>query len=141
MAGQRAVLRLLLFLTVATGIAGMHTLGHPSPSGHGGHGGAPAQIATRESPAAHVAMATATVAGSVSDAALVGVGRSLDPSTVCLAVLVAFGLAALLAALVVVARRTPPLGRYLHKIPSQTGRGPPATLLGLRLANLSVLRT
>jgi hypothetical protein len=141
MTGRGAVLRLLLFGIIAAGIAGMHTLGHPSAGGHGGHT-PPGVTRTHGSAVTHVAMAATAVAGSASDAAAIGVGRGLDPSTVCLAVLVAFGLAALVAALLVAARHGQPPGRYRNRIPSLAGRGPPAhPWLGLRLAGLSVQRT
>jgi disulfide bond formation protein DsbB len=141
MAGQRAALRLLFVLLVAAGIAGMHTLGHPSSGGHGSatHSATPA---AHQAPLGHQAVHIMTVATSASEVALGGTDMSLDPSTVCLAILVAFGLAALLAALVIGERHTAPPVRYLRGAAALAGRGPPLSLrVGLRLADLSVLRT
>lgn len=141
MAEQRAVLRLLLLLSVAVGVVGMHTLGHVSAGGHGGHGVASAAVTTHGSSSTHSAMASAAATGADGIAALVGVGRSLDPSTMCLAIVAAFGLAALVAILLLSARRTGRPGRYRHQGRSPAGRGPPGQRsFGLRLADLSVLR-
>jgi hypothetical protein len=134
-AGHRTALRLLLLGVVAAGVVGMHTLGHSSAGGH--HCGATHPGAS----ARHDPHVGAAVAGSASDASVVGVGRCLDPSSVCLAILVTFGLAALLAALVMTVRRPRARGRYRHRIPFAAGRGPPPLpRSGLRLADLSVLR-
>jgi hypothetical protein len=95
-----------------------------------------------DSPVAHLAGDVMTAAASTSDVVLHGPDMSLDPSTVCLAILAAFAIGALLAALVISGRRRPPPLRYPHGAITISGRGPPASLpIGLRLADLSVLRT
>ncbi len=141
MAGQRAAMRLLFVVLVAAGIAGMHTLGHPTSGGHGAaaHSNGPA---AHESTMAHLADDVTTMTASATGVVLHGTDMSLDPSTVCLAILAGFALAALLAALIIGGRRKAPPPRYLHGAVTLAGRGPPAWLcVGLRLADLSVLRT
>jgi hypothetical protein len=132
MAGQRAALRLLLVVLVALGVAGMHTLGHPRGGGHGS--GAPAGTAHMTEPAP----AAMDVAGEV---VVHGWDLGLDPSSVCLAILVVFSVAALLTALLLRGgRRPPPTGRHRRLI-APAGRGPPPPVsVGSRLADLSVLR-
>lgn len=128
MVGQRAILRLLLVVLVALGVAGMHTLGHPRDSGHGGT--APAHLTQ-----------PASAAMDADGVVVRGLDLSLDPSSVCLAILVVFSVAALLAALLMRGGRRPSsTGRRLRLVAS-AGRGPPPPVsVGLCLANLSVLR-
>ena len=133
------MLRLLFVVLVAAGIAGMHTLGHPSSGGHGGP--AHSEASTRlQSPASHLTGQIVTVAATTSDVVPRGVDMGLDPSTVCMAILVAYGLAALAA--LVISGRLPPASirdRRSGLIPA--GRDPPPyAAIGLRLADLSVLR-
>lgn len=144
MATQRAVQRLLLVVLLAVGIAGMHTLGHPS-GGHGGH--APADTtrqthgeAVQAPPlrlASHAAMAALTAGQMV----LRGADVTLDPSSVCMAILAGLALAALIAALARRARRTSRAPRLAVAGFRSSGRGPPrASPVGLVIAHLSVLR-
>lgn len=138
--GQRAVRPLLLIL-VAFGIAYMHTVGHSS---HGGHecGGGRAMIHAHQPPAGPAAAAVAMVNMTVAAVGPgCGTGAELDPFTVCLAILVA-GVVVLLATLSVAGRRLLPLHGRFRSAPAITERGPPDPPgLGLRLADLSVLRT
>lgn len=141
--GQRAVRPLLLIL-VAFGIACMHTLGHPHS--HGGHdcaGQPPAIMGAHQPPAGpHTgAAAAAGITAATIGPAACGTGMLLDPFTVCLAILVA-GLVVLLAALVMAGRRLRSLRGHIRAALVVAGRGPPPRPgLGLRLADLSVLRT
>lgn len=135
MGGQRTALRLLLFGIIAAGVLGMHTLGHP---GAGGHCGAATHPGTAATQGEHVLVA---VTDSASDVSVVGVRCGLDPWNVCLAILVTFGLAALIAYLMTTARRPGPPGPRRQRMRFVAGRGPPSpSRLGLRLADLSVLR-
>jgi len=95
-AGRRAALRLLLVL-VATGVAGMHTLGHPTSDGHAG--AADHSTALVIEPMAEAIGAAMTTAVHVD---IYGTGMRLDPLTVCLAIL-AGSLLVLLVVLLVVA--------------------------------------
>ena len=91
----RAVLRLLLLLVVSAGVAGMHTLGHATSSGHGGvasHGG---EFVANEPMMAAAGNAIEAVPPH-TDA--FGIGTRLHPLTACLAIL-AGSLLLLLAAM------------------------------------------
>jgi hypothetical protein len=134
MRGARAAWHLLLLLT-ALGIAGMHTLGHSST-----HGDVPATSNIVSDMAQHLGLvdeATAAASG------MIGAAGSLplpDPFEVCVAILTA-GLVALL----VVVRRALARHRradgWIGVSLRAAGRGPPwSGPIGLRLADLSVLR-
>ncbi len=134
-----AALRVLLLVLVAFGVAGMHTMGHPSDS-----------HATMTMAASHGTSATRSPAMNaaapiqVAGVELVGLpipGGGFDPTEVCLAILTAVGLAVLLACALGAMRAA---GGGVAPIPAvfaALGRGPPLRpALGLVLANLSVLR-
>jgi len=134
-AGRRAALRLLLVL-VATGVAGMHTLGHPTSDGHAG--AADHSTALVIEPMAEAIGAAMTTAVHVD---IYGTGMRLDPLTVCLAILAGSLLVLLVVLLVVYHRRGTTCGHVLPALWA-AGRGPPTrSPLGLRLADLSVRRT
>lgn len=133
-----AVLRVLLLLLTALGVAGMHTMGHPS----GNHGMSAATAVSHMDPGtpAHpVAVPVESMA--VLHMALPQPGRGLDPSKVCLAVLTLVGLAVLIAAALFAARRLAGCGAPVQIVLPALGRGPPwRPSFGLVLADLSVLR-
>ncbi|MFD9684669.1 DUF6153 family protein [Kitasatospora sp. NPDC059088] len=86
------VLRLLLLAALLLGIVTMHTLGHPS-GGHGGHGGSeghgPRVAVVQQLPDHHGPAAdSAAVESATADPAT---ADGMDPMTVCLAVLVGWG--------------------------------------------------
>ncbi|MEJ3742549.1 DUF6153 family protein [Actinomycetes bacterium KLBMP 9797] len=140
MAGERAAPRLLLIVLIAVGVASMHTLGHPAGGGHGG-AAHPAAHGGHQPPAISAAHETATMVVAARDTVLRGMGMTLDPSTMCLAILVAFALAVLLAALLAAVRRRLPAEWQRRGTMASAGRGPPQTIpLGLRVTNLSILR-
>ncbi|MCI0689030.1 MAG: hypothetical protein L0Y54_17630 [Sporichthyaceae bacterium] len=124
----------------------MHTLGHPTESGHGGSPGRADVVAGQVVVPSHdVAMTTAdlSVAGmaGVVQASIGAVVTRLHPLAVCVAVLVA-GLLALLAGLWAAAhgRRGGAAGS-LGGTRAVWGRGPPhPPSYGLVLADLSVQR-
>jgi hypothetical protein len=123
--------RLTLLILVAVGVAFMHTLGHPSSSG--GHaGGATHHAAVASHP---LADSPAVVAFAGDDGAV-----GFDPMTVCLAVLLG-GFVLLFAALVLMRSGTAASHDRARRAHSRNGRAPPPTTVGLRLADLSVLRT
>lgn len=128
---------MVLPLLVATGVAGMHTLGHPTTHGHGD--------AQRSSGAvAHEQMIDAAqvvaVAVTASYATTHGPVLPMNPVEVCLAILVA-GLILLLAAIVVARLRRGLSDGHLRAALAVNGRGPPACAsAGLLLADLSVMR-
>jgi Family of unknown function (DUF6153) len=142
--GKATSLRLLLLLLVLTGVAGMHTIGHPaghSTAGHSsaaaganGHGPEPADLMPADSMPAEVM----PVAWGVDEHDTGGVMNPLD---FCIAILVA-GILLLLAATMCRMRRG---GAYEHHIVAtmvRAGRGPPSRVrFGLTLADLSVQRT
>ncbi|MFZ3497278.1 hypothetical protein ACODT5_29310 [Streptomyces sp. 5.8] len=155
--------RLLLFAALLLGIAGMHTLGHPTPAhamedvssarfvpqgGHApsgaAHGGRPAEAPDPAAPsdmadmadmAAAAAKAAATVTVTIEAPRPQHTG--MDPMSVCLAVLGALTLLVLGAGLAG-PRRTAPLGGAA-RAPGRSGGPdppPPRELLAL----LTVLR-
>lgn len=136
------MVRLLLAVFVAAGVAGMHTLGHVAPHGHGVHGhgahgihGAHVGVMAGPPPVA----AAASVETVLS--ALRAPDLSPDPMAACVAILTAFAMALLLAAALAAARRPASFSYGPAAAGLPAGRGPPPTPLGLRLADLSVLRT
>jgi Family of unknown function (DUF6153) len=144
--GKATSLRLLLLLLVLTGVAGMHTIGHPvgadhSTSGHSsvaasanGHGSEPTDVM----PADTIPADATQVAWRVDEH---GTGVVMNPLDFCIAILVA-GILLLLAAALGRMRRG---GAYEHHIVAtmeRAGRGPPSRVrFGLTLADLSVQRT
>ena len=121
---MRGGLRLLLLLTLAAGIAMMHTVGHLGPGGHGAH-----------------ASSDASMAIDVCHADLIGAGATLDPADVCVAILNASGLLTLLAGALLGARGWLVPAGDPRPVLGTAGRGPPVHVrLGLRVADLSVLR-
>lgn len=132
---RRGVFRLVLLLLVAIGVAGMHTLGHPTIHSHGGGHGASTRVGYEQMiDAAHLA------AVSVANVDLQGSVVPLNPLEVCLAVLVA-GLVLLVAAIVVARLRRGVPDGHLRAALAVAGRGPPRRAsAGLLLARLSVMR-
>jgi hypothetical protein len=133
-ANQRIMLRLLLPVLTAIGIAGMHTLGHPSHEGTGVsvHHRA---MSVHQAPMAEAVDAAMTVVGDTH-----GTGLGMDPLSVCVAILVV-GLLMLLVALMIRDGRRRMPGTYTQAAVAVTVRGPPKlSRLGLRLAHLSVQR-
>ncbi|MGC5309889.1 hypothetical protein [Micromonospora zamorensis] len=131
--------RLLLLVLLALGVAGMHTFGHAGGHTASGHD------------ATAAAMPHDTLTGADQDdsrhqgviAQIREPGPSGSPDlglfSVCLAVVGAFGLAVGLALLRVRSHRERADART-HLAVQGGGRGPPALLLGLRVAAVSVLR-
>jgi hypothetical protein len=133
--------RVLLLVLLALGVAGMHTFGH----GHGGHHAESAhQITAAGLP--HRMLIDPGQDGShdqhmvarIGDPAPGG-GMDLDVFSVCLAVLGALGLTIWVARLRARSRHDRPVPRT-RPTSRSGGRGPPAPLLGLRVAALTVLR-
>jgi hypothetical protein len=128
--------RLLLLLFVLTGIAGMHTIGHPVDGGPHplGPAHATADIGTP--------MPDLVAVGSVEPQADEHDHRMvMDPLNVCVAVL-GGGILVWLSALVSLLRRGDVAGHHIMELRGPTGRGPPYRIqLGLVLADLSVQRT
>ncbi|MFE0424959.1 DUF6153 family protein [Streptomyces sp. NPDC058953] len=138
--------RLTLFLALLFGVVTMHTVGHPS-SGHGGgttQGAQAAHIARAEAGAGAVHAAEAAARGPVVLPVVRGAvpeHGTMDPTSVCLAVLGVFGCALLLVAAGAwlgrrgAAGRTPRAG-----VAAAIRAGPPTPPPRIRLAQLSVLR-
>jgi len=140
----RVASRGLLLLLLAFGVAAMHTLGHPG----GGHCAAspaaqpmtdPAGASARAATESH---ATGSHPGALQQL-LVGVappcGAGIDPFDLCLAVLTAVGVAALIR-LLPAARYGSGAGAPVPLALAVAGCGPPRPAVGLVLADLSVLR-
>jgi hypothetical protein len=128
------MLRLLLPVLTAIGIAGMHTLGHPSyeRTGVSVHH---TVIHVHQAPTAEAVDAAMTVVGDNHDA-----GMGMDSLSVCVAILVV-GLLMLLVAVMIRDRRRRMPGTHTQAAVAVTVRGPPKPPgLGLRLAHLSVQR-
>jgi hypothetical protein len=124
-------------MLVASGVAGMHTLGHPTSDGRGGSVDHSIMLVSRE-PMVEAVVADMTAAVQMDTR---GTGMRLDPLNVCLAILVG-GLLLLLVARLLAHRRSCPLFGRIRPAPARSGRGPPPrSPLGLRLADLSVQRT
>ncbi|SEH03495.1 hypothetical protein SAMN05444920_13755 [Nonomuraea solani] len=117
------IARAVLLVALVLGISGMHTLGHVN----GGHGGG-----------VHVVKAAPVVPAGlqafVPDRGMPG----LDPTDVCLAILVSFIVLLLATAWISVRRRTG-AGRGPLSALRQVAR-PPPKLMSRRLAILSMLR-
>ena len=127
-------MRLVLLLLMVAGVAGMHTIGHPTDSGHAvnSHGAAQTMAMAPAEPTSGPAM---FLKADKPDPRMV-----MHPLNVCVAVLVG-GILLLLAALLIRRQtRTEPCSVTSTRI--RAGRGPPrSVLLGLTLADLSVQRT
>jgi hypothetical protein len=139
------VVRLLMVAALAVGVASMHTLGHSSGGGHGGAAHPPCAMSS--APPGAVPMAYAS---DHAVAAVATTGRTalhcrdvnLDPLAVCLAILLGFALVALIAALAGGCRRWVSSAGDPRAAVALARRGPPRPVpIGLRLADLSVLRT
>jgi acyl dehydratase len=118
----------MLLILIAAGVAFMHTLGHhPADATH--HRVAVGHAITD---AAEMTVATAVTG---DDAPM-----SLDPMAVCLAILFG-GLVLLVAALIMAWRRTAAGQTRARGVHTHHGPAPPRPTFGLRLADLSVLRT
>ncbi|RKR91551.1 hypothetical protein BDK92_5951 [Micromonospora pisi] len=151
MAGARPLLRLLLLVAVAFGVASMHTLGHVSGERHASAGRnmsmAPTSHAVGDRMTALdgftvAPMDTATVrVGWVraGDGGGSGVPHG-DPLSVCLAILTALGMAVLVAAALRAIWSPSLIGSDVVYITSPS-RAPPRLRVGLRIADLSVSRT
>ncbi|GAA4905620.1 hypothetical protein GCM10023334_001980 [Nonomuraea thailandensis] len=111
--------RAVLLAALALGVCGMHTLGHPS----GGHGSAPAS---------HVA-AAAGAEGFVPDSV-----PPLDPTDVCLAVLISLVVLLLTGARARAGRRAESGGGAIAS--ARRPARPPPKPASRRLATLSILR-
>lgn len=130
--------RVLLLVLLALGVCGMHTFGHGGHAARGhdataggpSHGmlNTPAHNDIRDLPP--IAQVGEPTAGGTN---------GLGLFSVCLAVLSAFGLAIGLMLLRVHSQRQRLVARTRLAV-AQGGRGPPVSLLGLRVAAVSVLR-
>src|SRR5690348_2689668 len=120
-------MKLVLLLLMVAGVAGMHTIGHPTDSGHAvnGHGTTQPMTMAPAEPASGPAM---FLKAENPDPRMV-----MHPLNVCVAVLVG-GILLLLAALLIRRQaRTKP--RSVPSTRIRAGRGPPrSVLLGLTLA-------
>jgi hypothetical protein len=151
MAG-RPILRLLLLVTVAFGVAGMHTLGHVSSEGHLSMGARMPAAATSHATAADLMAPIAGPAPATRHGLAVepqwiyagdGGGSGVphgNPLSVCLAVLTALGMAVLVAAALRAVWSSSLISNRVALITSPS-RAPPSLRVGLRIADLSVLRT
>ncbi|MFD1322381.1 hypothetical protein [Micromonospora sonneratiae] len=139
--GLTVALRVLLLLATALGVAGMHTMGHPTGNHSGsGSGSAFGHPFPHPQPEA-VAAPSVVEPASQPRAAPVRPGHDLDPSTACLAILTLIGLTGLIVAGLLAARHRTHLATSLRGILPTPGRGPPrCPSYGLLLADLSVLR-
>ncbi|HSA52063.1 MAG TPA: DUF6153 family protein [Yinghuangia sp.] len=127
----RTVVRLLLLIVLATGVAGMHTVGHPHEAV-----AAPADISAAEKQAAHPAdpamggpaldRETGCPQGHCPPPDHHGSGHGTNPMSLCLAVLLV-GLGMALAALAAAAARRRPGPGRLRAGSSRcaAGRSPP----------------
>lgn len=158
------VARLVLLACTLLGLAAMHTIGHGAASHGAASHGAAGHGADRPDAVGHLAMDTADVVGAMTQTTSIvsdllagsdgcaGDGCTHAASTpsgdggmggweLCVAVLSAFGIAVLLAALLTAAvtgRLRRPAGRECG---AAAPRGPPVRPFGLTLATVSVLRT
>ncbi|RKN50395.1 DUF6153 family protein [Micromonospora endolithica] len=128
----------LLLVLLTLGVAGMHTFGH------GGHAASGHETAANGLPHGALTAADQVDVHQVRQVAQVGeptTGGSTGAElfSVCLAVLGAFGLAFGLALLRVRSRRATCVA-WTRCAAHRGGRGPPVTLLGLRVAAVSVLQ-
>ena len=152
MTGTRSLLRLLLLVAVAFGVAGMHTLGHVSNEGHASMGRGMAVATTSHAAAADLMAALDEPAlaiphglavklqwSDVGDGGGSGVPHG-NPLSVCLAVLTVLGMAVLVAAALRAVWSPNVISSRVALITSPS-RAPPPLRVGLRIADLSVLRT
>jgi hypothetical protein len=127
-----AALRTLLLVLVALGVLGMHTTGHPDDSHGVGTRTASHEMPAMQAPAAIVNVALMAVPP--------GSGGDFDSLAVCMAVLTAVGLAALIGWAMLAVRRTYGGVAPVPSVLAGLGRGPPWRCHGLVLADLSVQR-
>ena len=137
-AGRTA--RLLLLLATLLGVTAMHSLGHgagPHPSAMTAHGhsasGAATPMLAMPDPCADDNCSHATMSGDRHG--------GMTGWDICLAVLVAFAVALLVAALLKARLTIAWAGTDPHASTLTGPRAPPAGPLGLTLASVSVLRT
>ena len=128
---SRATAQPLLLLLVLLGLAGMHTIGHPSDGVH--------RMVTHAD--AHDSATAASEAEANQRTDEHRDQMMMDPLNVCLAIL-AGGILLLLAAALSRLRRADPVDHHPATVSGAPGRGPPGPrLLGLTIADLSVRRT
>lgn len=124
-------LRAVLLVTLALGVCGMHTLGHLD----GRHGGSSAAVhGMKATPGPVSVVVPAGSEAFVPEREMPG----LDPTDVCLAVLMSFVVLLLITAWTRVGRRSADEGRMPLSV-RQVAR-PPPRLVSRRLAILSMLR-
>jgi hypothetical protein len=124
---RRWALRMLLLALIAVGVAAMHTIGH----------GAGASIVARDGHSQGVHASTTAPTQACH-------GMCPDPATGCLFIVTTTGLLlviALAAASVLRSRTGRPGGVSIRRPPTAGRAPPPRWPIGLRLAELSVLRT
>jgi len=130
------VARLVLLACTLFGLAAMHTLGHGAT-----HHGEPAAAVTLFSVATPAAPHDCGADGCDRAAAARMPGHGMNGWDLCVAVLSAFAIAALVAALLLTAAAS----RSARRPPGDPGRrsprAPPTLSFGLTLATVSVLRT
>lgn len=150
----RTVLPTLLLFVLVSGVVAMHSLGHPGTGHHAASltfGPAPEPMSQPMAAAPRISIRAAVEVGAhtghpgAREQGLVALAPTgvpgMDPFDVCLAVLTAFGLAALLRRLLLTARSRAGAGSVLPGALAVAGRSPPQRLpVGLVLADLSVLR-
>lgn len=137
MRARRTVPLLLLLLTVGSGLFAMHTFGHAGPRPAATH----EATAMAAMPEAGVGLSAGQpAAASILASGGTSPGMPMDPAAVCLAILCA--LTAIVAALMMLAGLRAGAGRLpmMASIVGIAGRGPPRAGVGLRIAELSVLR-
>jgi Family of unknown function (DUF6153) len=135
---SRRVGQLLLLIVLALGVMGMHTLGHPSGEHRADAIPAAAPVMTSLHHAATVTEGVAAGGFSATPPHM----PPTDPMKVCVAILTAMGLAAMLLALLTMSRRGSGTRAVDGGAQTSCGRGPPTPVppLPRRLAALSVLR-
>jgi len=135
---RRSTPLLLILLAVTAGLLGMHTIGHLRS--HSAMPDTTAAVVTMAAPMQHAsAMVSGAAVSSQVDSGRPH-GMPMDPATLCLAILCT--LAIVLATLTVLRwrRLAADLSRHVAGAVLGVVRGPPDVGIGLRLADLSVLR-
>lgn len=131
--------RLLLLACVLLGLAAMHTIGHGLMVGHSSHAAHAQTTMAVASLTGHDGCAGDGCTAMTALADQTG-GHGMSPWELCVAILTAFAVAVLLAALLLRARtgRSPAPGAESGY--PQTPSAPPRLLMGLTLAKVSVQR-